>query len=133
MSQETMELAMAAYAAINRRDLEGFLALVDPDVEFRSLIAEAEGRAYRGHQGVREWWERVANALGGLRFEPKELHDLGDRGYAELVVTGRVEGVDVPQRMWQAFVLRDGKPIWWATFRTEAEALEALEDAGPAE
>ncbi len=130
MSRENVEILEAAYAAINRGDLEEFLALVDPDVEFRSLIAEAEGSVYRGHEGVREWWERVANALGGLHFEPEEIHDLGDRGYAELVVTATVEGVGVPQRMWQAFVFRDGRAIWWATFRAEAEALEALEGLG---
>ena len=130
MSQENVEIARAAYAAINRGDREGFLALVDPSIEFRSLIAEVEGRAYRGHAGVREWWDRVANALGGLHFEPKEIHDLGDRGYTELVVTGTVEGVEIPQRMWQAWVIRDGTATWWATFRTEAEAAEALEAAG---
>lgn len=130
MSQENVEIARAAYAAINLGDLEGFLALIDPDVEFLSLVAEVEGRVYRGHDGVREWWEGVANALGGLRFDVQEIHDLGDRGYAELVVTASVGGVDVPQRMWQAFVVRDGKPAWWATFRTEGEALEALESTG---
>jgi hypothetical protein len=133
MLEDNVELAKAAYAAIGRGDLEGLLALVDPEVEFRSLIAEAEGQTYHGHDGVREWWEKVAQALGGLRFDPTEIHDLGERAYVELVVTGTVEGVDVPQRMWQAFRVRDGRAIWWATFRTEAEALEALEAAGLAE
>jgi len=133
MSKENVESARAAYAAINRGDLDAFLALIDPEVEFRSLIAEAEGRAYMGHDGVRDWWERVNQALGGLHFEPVEIHDLGDRGYVELVVTGSVEGVEVPQRMWQAFVMRDTRPVWWATFRNEAEAREALKTAGLSE
>jgi hypothetical protein len=29
--------------------------------------------------------------------------------------------------MWQAVTMRDGKLSWWASFRTEAEALEAAE------
>jgi hypothetical protein len=28
--------------------------------------------------------------------------------------------------MWQATALRDGKVIWWAFFRSEREALEAV-------
>jgi hypothetical protein len=28
--------------------------------------------------------------------------------------------------MWQATALRDGKVIWWAFFRSEREALEAI-------
>jgi ketosteroid isomerase-like protein len=134
LPQENIEqIANAAYATLNRGDLEGFLALVDPEVEFRSLIAEAEGQTYHGHDGVRDWWEEVVQPLGGLRFHPEVIHDFGDRGFAELIVTGTVEGVDIPQRMWQAFLFRDGKPIWWATFRTEAEARAALEAAGSQE
>jgi hypothetical protein len=75
---------------------------------------------------VREWWQKVAQALGGLHFEPREIHDHGDRAYAKIVVTGNVGGVEIPQTMWQAFRLRDEKPVWWATFRTEAEARESL-------
>ena len=133
MSQENEKVAKAAYAAINGGDLEGFLALVDPQVEFRSLIAEAEGSAYRGHDGVRDWWEGVAAALGGLRFEVQELDVRGDRAVTELLVSGTMEGVAVTQRMWQAVVFREGKVIWWSTFRTEAEAREAVESAGLSE
>ena len=41
-----------------------------------------------------------------------------------------MEGVEVPQRMWQAIALRDGKPIWWSTFRSEADAVEAVRARG---
>lgn len=126
MARSNEELAREAYAAINRGDLEGFLELIHPDVEFTSLISEAEGGAYRGHDGVREWWSNVAQALGGLRFEPTRIHEHGDSAYVELVVTGTLSGVEVPQRMWQALRRRGERAVWWGTFRTEAEAREAL-------
>lgn len=124
---EVQALASEAYAAIDRRDLAGFLSIVHTEVEFRSLVAEAEGRVYHGHAGVREWWERVAEALGGLRFESEAISLHGTGAYAKILVTANVSGVEVPQTMWQAFRLRDGKPIWWATYRSEAEARAALE------
>jgi ketosteroid isomerase-like protein len=133
MSQENVELARAIYAAINRGDLEGFLGLVHPEAEFTSLVAEAEGQTYHGHDGVREWWEKVREALGGLRFDPQHIYDDDGRLYAEVIITGTVEGVEVPQRMWTAALVRDRKAIWWATCRTEAEAREALEAAGLSE
>jgi hypothetical protein len=40
-------------------------------------------------------------------------------------MTGTLGGVPVEQTMWQASLLRDGKVIWWASFRSEREALEA--------
>ena len=94
--------AWNAFALLERRDLEGSLPLVDPDVEFRSLIAESEGRDYRGHEGFRDWWASVAGAMGGVRFEPLEIHEAGDGVCVKLAATGTVEGVDVSQRMWQA-------------------------------
>jgi hypothetical protein len=46
--------------AFNRRDLDAFLSLCDPDVEFISYLARVEGgEPYRGYDGVRSWWERL--------------------------------------------------------------------------
>jgi ketosteroid isomerase-like protein len=67
VADSNREIARRAYAAVAEDDLEGFLALVEPDVEFNSLIAEVEGKTYRGHDGVREWWEGIKAQLGAAR------------------------------------------------------------------
>jgi ketosteroid isomerase-like protein len=51
MSEENVAVLRKGYAAVNRGDIDGFLADVHPDVEFTSLIAEAEGETFRGHDG----------------------------------------------------------------------------------
>ena len=124
MSQN-VEVMEAAYAAITRGDLEAFLALAHPDIEFRSLIAEAEGRTYQGHDGVREWWDSVIQSLG-VRPGPEKIEGFRDRGISRLRLAGSIAGVEVPQTMWMSWRVRDGLLIWWTTFRTEAEALEAV-------
>lgn len=65
MSRESIELAEAAYAMLARRDLDAFPALIHPEVEFRSLLAETDGKTYRGHEGVTAWWNDMAESLGG--------------------------------------------------------------------
>jgi ketosteroid isomerase-like protein len=125
MSRENVEVMEAAYAAISRGDLDAFLALAHPEIEFRSLIAEAEGRTYRGHDGVRDWWDSVIRSLK-IRPGPEKIEAFRDRGITCLRLAGNVAGVAVPQRMWMAWRVRDGLLIWWVTFRTEAEALEAV-------
>ena len=124
MSQENVEIVEAASDAIMRGDLDAFLALAHPQIEFRSLIAEAEGRTFHGHEGVREWWDSVIRALA-VRSGMEQIEGFRDRGIARLRLSGRIEGVEVPQTMWIAWRVRDGLLVWWATFRTEAEALEA--------
>ena len=127
MSQERAELVVqASHAAVNRRDLDAFLAVTHPEVEFRSLIAEAEGRDYRGHSGVREWWESVIESLGGMHSVIEHTETSEDGGVSRVRLTGEVEGVELSQTVWEAFRVRDGVLVWWCFYRTEAEALEAV-------
>ena len=46
MSQENVELLYRAYDAFNGRDLDAFLALMDPEVELTTRIMELEGDPY---------------------------------------------------------------------------------------
>src|SRR5262245_52375830 len=103
MSSEAFELTRQSWVFVDERDLDGFLGIVHEDVEFVSLVAEAEGGTFRGHDGVRAWWESVGESLGTLRYEPKEMRDLGGGAViTELVVSGTVAGVAIPQTMWHA-------------------------------
>ena len=125
MSRENVELMEAAYDAIGRDDLDAFLALAHPEIEFYSLIAEADGGAFRGHDGVREWWAAVIHSLG-ISPRPEAIESFRDRGITLLRLAGTVDGVEVPQHMWMAWRIRDGLLVWWRTFREEDAALESV-------
>src|SRR4051812_24393764 len=62
MSQENVEAFKRAVDAGNRGDVEaGMLKELDPAVEWHPVLLaslEAEATVYRGHDGVREWFER---------------------------------------------------------------------------
>jgi len=129
MSQENVRVvatASAVYGALNSGDLDAFLALTTEDVEFTSLVAEMEATTFRGHDGIRAWWETVRGAFEGVRWELLDVRDAGDRGVIRLRMCGELSGIPLEQTMWQAVRLRDGKGSWWAIYRTEAEALEAV-------
>ena len=49
------ELLQEAYAAFNRRDLDGALALMSPQVDWPNGM---EGGRVHGHDGVRAYWTR---------------------------------------------------------------------------
>ena len=89
MSQEDVELVYQAHDAYNRRDLDGFLALMDSDVEFTPYERAIEGLGpYRGHRDVRIWWEESFEVLPDLTAEVYEVRDFGDRVF----VRGRLHG-----------------------------------------
>lgn len=124
-SPELRVVADAAYAAINSGDLDDFIAVVTEDVEFTSLVAEAEGATFRGHEGVRAWWAMIRGAFQNVHWELVETQGSGNRGVARIHIAGTMSGVPLEQTMWQAVEVRDGKACWWALYRSEREALEA--------
>lgn len=129
MSRENVELGYRANDAFNRRDLHAFLALMDPDIEFVPYEVSVQGGdAYRGHDGVRTWWEDTLGAFPDLRVEPHEIRDSGEMTFVRGRLAGRggASGASFDRALWQAVRWRDGKIIWWRAFETEAEALEAV-------
>jgi hypothetical protein len=54
MSEENVELQHRVIDDFNRRDLDAYLALVDPDIEYLPRIRELEGGGpYHGHAAIR--------------------------------------------------------------------------------
>jgi hypothetical protein len=128
MSHENVELALRALDAVNRRDLDAFLALMDDDVEVVTRIAVIEGGLH-GHDGVRFWWENMFTAFPDFDMKVVDVRDLGDVTLASLRALGHGAGSNVPfeDTLWQAGRWRRGKCVWWRAFETEADALEAVE------
>ena len=125
LSEELRAIADTAFAALNAGDLDSFLSVVSADAEFTSMITEVEGQTYRGHEGVRAWWNTVAGTFQSVRWELLEVEGSGGRGLARLRAVGEVGGVEVEQTVWQAASYHDGKLDWWAFFRAESDAREA--------
>jgi SnoaL-like domain len=127
MSQENVELVHQTVDTFNRRDLDGYLALGDAEVDFRPLLVGMEG-SYQGHEGVRQWWHNVLEASPDFTLEVFEVRDLGSVTLTKLRAFGHGAGSDVPfeQMLWSAVRWREKKAVWAGVFATEAEAFEAV-------
>jgi ketosteroid isomerase-like protein len=128
MSEENVEHVRRAYDAFNRRDLSAYLRTQDADIEFVPYeVAVQGGEPYRGHAGIRRWWEETLEVLPDVKAEIFETRTRGDW----VVVRGRLwgrgagSGAMFDRTMWMAIEVRGGKTMWWAVFDTKAEALEA--------
>jgi ketosteroid isomerase-like protein len=60
---DVLELHARVTREFVRRDEESYLALMHPDVEF-TTVAFGQERVFRGHAGVREWWEALSAKPG---------------------------------------------------------------------
>jgi ketosteroid isomerase-like protein len=131
VSQENVELALRSFEAVNRRDLDALLALMDDDVEVVTRIAAVEG-GLRGHAGIRFWWENMFAAFPTYEFEVVDVRDLGDVTLASLRALGHGAGSAVPfeDLLWHGSRWRRGRCVWWRAFASEAEALDAVDQPG---
>jgi ketosteroid isomerase-like protein len=128
MSQDKAELLHRASGAFNRRDIDAFLALTDPEVEFTPPNMGLEGGGtFRGHHGVRSWWENLLDVSPDFRAEFDEVRDLGDVTVARIRIHGHgvLSGAPMEQTSWQFAEWRQDRCVRWRTFPSEAEALEA--------
>ena len=129
MSQENVaELIHQANDAFNRRDLDVLLELADPDIEFVPRILELEGGGpYRGHDGVRSWWEGFLDVVPDFSMEIEEVQAFGAITVARTRLRGHGvgSGATMDQTGWQVAEWREKKCVRWRTFENEAEALEA--------
>jgi SnoaL-like domain len=103
------------------------LALMDADVEAVPRVAVIEG-GYHGHDGIRRWLGHAFDFLPDMVYDVFAVRDLGDLTVTTGRMRGHAAGSDTPldQALWTAAEWRDGKCVWWATYDTEAEAVQAV-------
>ena len=108
--EETVELNLRVIDAFNRRDLGAYLELTDPDVEAIPYEVMIQGGSpYRGHSGIRSWWEETFAVFPDIQGEVQEVRDLGDcvlvRG--RLLGRGAGSGAPIERPMWLVAEWRD--------------------------
>jgi ketosteroid isomerase-like protein len=129
MSQENLEIVRRGHETFNRRDLDAYLELHDPDVEFTPYERAVEGLGpYRGHDGVRGWWKEALEVVPDFAVELYELRDLGNLTlvHGRLRGRGAGSGASFDRDYWGLFRCRNARVVWWHAFASEADALESV-------
>lgn len=111
---EDVDIVRTIYAAFAARDVAGVLALAAPDCELRlegTARAISRTEPYRGHAGVREYfddverlWDKLALQADDIRVVPGSVIVLGQ-------VDGRLEGARIRRRAMWTWQLRAGKVV----------------------
>jgi ketosteroid isomerase-like protein len=128
MSEENVEVVRDAIDAWNRGDYEAWIAGFDSACEFRPLRAQLEGRAYRGHDGLRRFMDDFTLDWDQVRFEVREIRDVGDKVLVLIRFQGRgrASGADLDVPIGIVGEVRQGKITEARMFSDPDEALEAV-------
>jgi ketosteroid isomerase-like protein len=125
---ENAEKLRAFYELFNRRDFDGAVQYMHPEVEIRPAIGGEldSSRLYRGRDGGRELFEWIADGFE-VRVDIEEV--LEAPGHRILLVElwnprGR-QGIETPLEVFDIYRFRDGLMVQVDGFRDRAEALDA--------
>ena len=132
MSRENLEIVQRGFEAFNERGIDGIVPLIDPDFEATTPANLAsEPDTYRGHDGIRRWFDSFDEVMDQIRWDPREFHEAGDRVIVEFTLRarGKTTGLDLGQEAVMLWELRDGKAVRLDLFPTLGEA-QAAANAG---
>jgi ketosteroid isomerase-like protein len=130
VSSDNVEIVQQAVEGFNERGVDGILPLIHEEFEATTppnLASEPD--TYRGHDGVRRWFDSFYEVMDEIRWDAHEYRPVGDRvvvGFT-LRARGKTTGLDFGQNAVMVWSFRDGKGSRIELFETMEEALAAAE------
>ena len=127
MSAGNVQIVRRLVEAFNDRDLDSMFAVLHPEAALHPLRAQLEGKAYVGHDGLRELLADFDQDWEYVQMDPEEFREADDG----VVVLGRLRararasGMDLDVPMGFVWTLRDGRVVHGRTFSDPADALRA--------
>ena len=127
MSTENVQIVRRLVEAFNDRDLEAMFAVLHPQAELHPLRAQLEGKAYVGHDGLRELLADFDQDWEYVQMDPEDFRGTDD----SVVVLGRLRararasGMDLDVPMGFVWTLRERKVVRGRTFSDPADAMRA--------
>jgi len=135
MSRENVEFLEGLFAGAAEMDKQAMLDALpeliaqacDPDIEWVEDPRRADRRVYRGHDGVRESWERWLENFEEYGFELERIVDCGAKVLVVAREQGRgsLSGASITQRIYSVYTFRAGKIARYEEFYEERDALQA--------
>ena len=130
MASENLEIVKRGFDAFNERGIEGIIPLIHSDFEATtppSLASEPD--TYRGHDGIRRWFDSFDEVMDEIRWEPHRFREVGDRVVVEFTLRarGKTTGLDFGQDAVMVWEIRDGMASRLDLFQSLDEALVAAE------
>jgi ketosteroid isomerase-like protein len=126
MSQENVETVRRAIAAINARDIDGYLACCTENVE---LLLPMAGSEYLGANGIKRFFTDIEDIGPDFRIEVQGVQAIGDSTALALLrvgSTGRASGIVVAAESANVYDFIDGKLSRIRIFLDRDEALKAV-------
>ncbi len=124
MSQENVEVVRRTLEFLERGELP--FELGDPQIRIDNIAESPIPGPYYGHDGLRSWWEDIADALPGFRLQLIEAIDVGDDRVVAVLRTFGNELLEQMPNWATVHWVNAGRVVRVAGYLRKEEALEAV-------
>ncbi len=125
-----VERMFEAFAA---RDVDALLDLMDPEIEFFGPTATVlnEGKCYRGHDGMRRYFQDAEALWSRLELEPAKYREVGNH----VVVLGRVkarahDGLELNTPAAWVWRIEGDRIVWGSAYGDRDAMPRFLQEGG---
>ena len=128
---DTVELLKGSYAALNRRDIDGTMAVLDADAKWVEHSDLPEAGSYEGRETIRAFLEQFLDSWDEFEQQIEEVHTEEDCVllFIRLTASGRGSGIDVQSRYAHLWIMRDDRAVRVDAYYDRDSALAALRAA----
>jgi hypothetical protein len=128
MSQENVEIVKRMIAALNAREIDGYLACCTEDVVLRTPLAEIGG-VYEGAEGIRRFLLDIEDAAPDFRIDLARVESVGPSqvlALARIRSTGRASGISTDAETTNVYDFAPGRVKGIRIFLDHKQALKAV-------
>lgn len=128
MTSVGLDTLARGYESWNRRDIEGGLALLDPEIEWHPPAESPFAGPYKGIAAVRRFFESMLEIFDEFRREPLDFVEDGDRVMVPVksYVRGAGSGVGVEVSLIDVWQLREGLAVRYEVYPDTPGARAAV-------
>lgn len=128
MGSERIRIVREGYDGWNRRDFDAMVRRLAPDVVWRTAgVFPGLKPMYRGHDGVRRFWNSMQEAWDVIEIQPERFVEHEDKVLAQIHfhARGRESGAEVKMDWLHVFTFEGDDVVEVAGYQNTDEALAA--------
>ena len=115
----------------SRGDLEGTLALIDPDAAWEpsGRFIGSGSKVYRGHAGVQEFWDLFREPWEDISLEPVEFTEVDETRLltrTRFRGSGRASGIVTETELFVVWTVNGGLLSRYQSYAERDQAAEAV-------
>jgi ketosteroid isomerase-like protein len=127
MSEENLEVVLAAYARFNAGEREPSLDYWHEDGEYVAYAEDPDSETHYGFDAIRRQFIRWVEAYPDLRVEPLDVKGNQDKVFlwVRFIGHGAASGLPIQMELAHVCTLRDGKTVRVVEYGDRDEGLRA--------